>query len=132
MVIGLWAVSTQVPLDSSMRLSRSSRRRRKKMAFIAFCLAVDVSAAFSSQRFFPIRRIMALRQTSSTSLAFQNNGQVPFVRKEQKQNEFRVTAPYPPAADQPKAIRGICQRVEKGDKFSILRGCTGTGMLILL
>lgn len=126
MAIGV-GVSTKSVQDP-MRQSRSSRRHRKKMTVMAFCLAasVDVSAAFSLSRRFSTRRIMALRQTS-TSLAFQNNGQEPFAPKEQKQNKFRITAPYPPAADQPKAIREICQRVQNGDKFSILRGCTGTG-----
>ena len=42
-------------------------------------------------------------------------------------NEFIVTAPYEPTGDQPQAIDRLTAQVLRGDKFSILRGITGTG-----
>ena len=78
--------------------------------------------------------------TTATSLAFQTNGQIhtnndqecdnldqqqQLQHERKRESKFRITAPYPPTADQPQAIQSIVSRVEKGDKFSILRGCTG-------
>jgi excinuclease ABC subunit B len=40
---------------------------------------------------------------------------------------FRLDAAYSPAADQPKAITGIAEAVERGDQFTTLLGATGTG-----
>ncbi|MBA2765379.1 MAG: excinuclease ABC subunit UvrB [Solirubrobacterales bacterium] len=40
---------------------------------------------------------------------------------------FRLDAAYSPTADQPKAITGIAEAVERGDQFTTLLGATGTG-----
>ncbi|MCP9488993.1 MAG: excinuclease ABC subunit UvrB [Solirubrobacteraceae bacterium MAG38_C4-C5] len=40
---------------------------------------------------------------------------------------FRLDAAYSPTADQPKAITGIAEGVERGDQFTTLLGATGTG-----
>lgn len=40
---------------------------------------------------------------------------------------FEVVAPYEPTGDQPQAIRQLIQQLQGGDKFSVLKGITGTG-----
>ena len=40
---------------------------------------------------------------------------------------FTVTSPYAPAGDQPQAIELLVKQISRGDRFSILRGITGTG-----
>lgn len=45
---------------------------------------------------------------------------------------FEVTAPYEPTGDQPEAIRQLIQQLEEGDKFSTLRGITGTGKTFVM
>ena len=40
---------------------------------------------------------------------------------------FKVVSDFDPAGDQPDAIRGIVERVQKGERFSTLLGATGTG-----
>lgn len=45
---------------------------------------------------------------------------------------FQVTAPYLPTGDQPLAIQQLCQQLEQGDRFSILRGITGTGKTFVM
>lgn len=42
-------------------------------------------------------------------------------------SKFEVTSPYPPMGDQPEAIDRLVKQVQRGDKYSILRGATGTG-----
>lgn len=48
----------------------------------------------------------------------------------QRRSKFTITAPYPPTADQPQAIQSLVERFERGDKFAVLRGCTGTGKYV--
>lgn len=43
-------------------------------------------------------------------------------------SRFEVTSPYEPTGDQPEAIERLVEQVSRGDRFSILRGMTGTGM----
>lgn len=45
---------------------------------------------------------------------------------------FRVTAQYVAAGDQPQAIQQLTDQLEQGDKFSILRGITGTGKTFVM
>ena len=40
---------------------------------------------------------------------------------------FRVTAPYRPTGDQPRAIEQLVEGIEKGYKHQTLLGATGTG-----
>ena len=40
---------------------------------------------------------------------------------------FKVEADFEPAGDQPRAISGLAERVQTGDRFSTLLGATGTG-----
>jgi excinuclease ABC subunit B len=40
---------------------------------------------------------------------------------------FKVEADFAPAGDQPKAVAGLAERVQTGDRFSTLLGATGTG-----
>jgi len=47
-------------------------------------------------------------------------------------NKFQITAPYPPCADQPKAIDRLVHQIQRGDKHGILRGCTGTGKTMVM
>jgi excinuclease ABC subunit B len=41
--------------------------------------------------------------------------------------EFRVNPAYRPVADQPKALAGLAEGVEEGDRFQTLLGVTGSG-----
>ncbi len=45
---------------------------------------------------------------------------------------FQVQAPFPPAGDQPAAIKALIERVQQGDRFALLRGCTGTGKTLVM
>ena len=40
---------------------------------------------------------------------------------------FKVESEFAPAGDQPRAIRGLVERVQRGDRFTTLLGATGTG-----
>ena len=40
---------------------------------------------------------------------------------------FKLHAPYPPAGDQPEAIRRLAENLKKGVPFQTLRGVTGSG-----
>ncbi len=42
-------------------------------------------------------------------------------------NKFQVTSPYEPTGDQPQAIEKLLRQVSRGDRYSVLRGITGTG-----
>src|SRR3981189_1779337 len=41
--------------------------------------------------------------------------------------EFKLNPAYPPTADQPKAIAGLAEGLEAGERFQTLLGATGTG-----
>lgn len=45
---------------------------------------------------------------------------------------FKVTAPYEPTGDQPEAIQQLLTQLNEGDKYSILRGITGTGKTFVM
>jgi hypothetical protein len=40
---------------------------------------------------------------------------------------FEVTAPFEPQGDQPQAIEQLVRQIQEGDRFSVLKGITGTG-----
>ncbi|HZA19569.1 MAG TPA: excinuclease ABC subunit UvrB [Actinomycetota bacterium] len=40
---------------------------------------------------------------------------------------FKVVADFEPAGDQPRAVQGLAERVQSGERFSTLLGATGTG-----
>src|ERR1700741_3770508 len=41
--------------------------------------------------------------------------------------KFQLQSPYPPAGDQPEAIKQLAQGVAQGEKFQTLLGVTGSG-----
>ncbi len=41
--------------------------------------------------------------------------------------DFKLKAPYPPAGDQPQAIEKLTERLERGERDSVLLGVTGSG-----
>ena len=45
---------------------------------------------------------------------------------------FRVTAKYSATGDQPQAIQRLTEQLQQGDKFSVLRGITGTGKTFVM
>ena len=45
---------------------------------------------------------------------------------------LELTAPHDPAGDQPQAIQQLVQQLKDGDKYSILRGITGTGKTLVM
>ena len=40
---------------------------------------------------------------------------------------FNLQAPFPPAGDQPEAIRALVEGIKNGDKHQTLLGVTGSG-----
>ncbi len=42
-------------------------------------------------------------------------------------DKFRLVAPFKPAGDQPKAIEGLVNGLQKGEKHQVLMGVTGSG-----
>ena len=44
-----------------------------------------------------------------------------------KKMMFQLTTPYEPTGDQPQAIETLVDQIERGDKYSVLRGITGSG-----
>jgi len=42
-------------------------------------------------------------------------------------NEFQLVKPFPPAGDQPQAIKKLCAGMEAGEAFQTLLGVTGSG-----
>jgi hypothetical protein len=42
-------------------------------------------------------------------------------------SRFELTTPYQPTGDQPQAIETLVRQIERGDRFSVLRGITGSG-----
>src|SRR5207244_7892324 len=44
-----------------------------------------------------------------------------------KHPPFRVHSEFAPAGDQPQAIAGLAQGVQRGDRYQTLLGVTGTG-----
>jgi excinuclease ABC subunit B len=46
--------------------------------------------------------------------------------------KFEVTAKFDPMGDQPEAIAKLLQQLNEGDRFSILRGITGTGKTLVM
>ncbi|MEX0993888.1 MAG: DEAD/DEAH box helicase family protein, partial [Balneolaceae bacterium] len=42
-------------------------------------------------------------------------------------SEFKLHSPWPPAGDQPNAIKELTEGIEQGDKFQTLLGITGSG-----
>jgi excinuclease ABC subunit B len=47
-------------------------------------------------------------------------------------SRFRVTAQYAAAGDQPYAIQQLTQQIQQGDRFSVLKGITGTGKTFVM
>ncbi|VEU41398.1 unnamed protein product [Pseudo-nitzschia multistriata] len=45
---------------------------------------------------------------------------------------FEVTSAYLPTGDQPEAIDRLVEQVQRGDKYSVLRGITGTGKTFVM
>ena len=41
--------------------------------------------------------------------------------------EFQIQSPYPPAGDQPEAIRALCAGITRGEGAQVLLGVTGSG-----
>lgn len=46
---------------------------------------------------------------------------------ERREGTFEVISDYEPAGDQPKAIKELSERIERGEKDIVLMGATGTG-----
>lgn len=46
---------------------------------------------------------------------------------EQSDTHFQVVSPYEPAGDQPQAIDKLVEGVERGDRYQVLLGVTGSG-----
>lgn len=62
------------------------------------------------------------------------NGVAPTIMSppQTKSSLFRVTAKYSATGDQPQAIERLTQQLQQGDKFSVLRGITGTGKTFVM
>ena len=47
-------------------------------------------------------------------------------------NLFEITSPYEPMGDQPAAISKLVKQIKRGDEYSVLKGCTGTGKTFVM
>ncbi|OEU11812.1 P-loop containing nucleoside triphosphate hydrolase protein, partial [Fragilariopsis cylindrus CCMP1102] len=56
----------------------------------------------------------------------------PINKLKSKSNLFEITSPYGPMGDQPKAISKLVKQINRDDKYSVLRGCTGTGKTFVM
>ena len=45
---------------------------------------------------------------------------------------FKLDSVYSPTADQPKAIAGLKESIEAGERFQTLLGATGTGKMMTM
>ena len=63
---------------------------------------------------------------SSSSSSSYHTGTTPTTTKKKKMM-FQLTTPYEPTGDQPQAIDTLVNQIERGDKYSVLRGITGSG-----
>ncbi len=45
---------------------------------------------------------------------------------------FQVTSKFEPSGDQPKAIEDLVRGIQEGERFSVLRGATGTGKTFVM
>ena len=108
---------------------------------LALCLLQHQSRriiAFSpSSRFFRPRSLQHRQWTRSPSHAIfstsaEREEDLPFSTTSISTNKFQITAPFAPTGDQPQAIVKLVQQVRQGDRYSILRGCTGTGKTLVM
>ena len=51
----------------------------------------------------------------------------PVEEVERREGTFEVISEYEPAGDQPKAIKELTERIQRGEKDIVLMGATGTG-----
>lgn len=109
---------------------------------MALCLLLRRASAFSVRphavpraaahgRYSPrILQSSSSRFFSSFPVQASPNEQHPLLGR--KSTDFQVTAPYEPTGDQPQAIQQLMKQLEEGDKYSILRGITGTGKTFVM
>jgi RecG-like helicase len=120
---------------------RSQRRRNKGSMVLALCLLQQSRrvAAFSpSSRCFHPRSLQHRQWTRSPSRELfstiaEREEELPLSSSTcTSTNKFQITAPFSPTGDQPQAIQQLVQQVQQGDRYSILRGCTGTGKTLVM
>jgi superfamily II DNA or RNA helicase len=119
---------------------QSQRKRNKGNMMLALCLLQHQPrriVAFSpSSPFFRSRSLQRQHWTRSPSLALfstmaeREEDDLPLLST--STNKFQITAPFSPTGDQPQAIQQLVQQVRQGDRYSILRGCTGTGKTLVM
>lgn len=105
---------------------------------MALCLLLRRASSFAA-RPYTLQRLAVKNFLPSSCLRFQSTGAAAQEEKQyqhplfgSKTSDFEVTAPYEPTGDQPLAIQQLTNQLENGDKFSILRGITGTGKTFVM
>ncbi|KAG7353282.1 excinuclease ABC subunit B [Nitzschia inconspicua] len=80
-------------------------------------------------RYKPARFSLTRQWYSSETLQTENDSSSkrPGLPHPPSGSKFEVTSPYQPMGDQPQAIDQLVKQIKRGDKYSILRGATGTG-----
>mmetsp|Transcript_1112 Transcript_1112/g.1711 ORF Transcript_1112/g.1711 Transcript_1112/m.1711 type:complete len:1351 (-) Transcript_1112:283-4335(-) len=105
-------------------------RRKMILGGVCFMLRPRSATALSSR--LP-RRLAASSSSSTTSqLSSSSLASLEMIEKDSPRQSFQVTAPYEPMGDQPQAIEQLVKQLDEGDRFSILKGITGTGKTFVM
>lgn len=93
-------------------------------------LSLRRASAFTAAYRFPL--IPYTLRFMSSALPLENEYKDPLTCLGKNSRPFQVTAPYEPTGDQPQAIQQLVKQLREGDKYSILRGITGTGKTFVM
>jgi len=99
--------------------------------FLAVCLSASKRCASAFRSNIYHHSLYPYQSTYSSSRNIRSSSSLARAYK-QDDNKFVITAPFPPTADQPEAIKTLVSNVRNGDRYSILRGCTGTGKTMVM
>jgi len=122
---------------------RCNKRNASFLRNMALCLLLQRAAAFSVRSHVvkrtSVRYSPRIFSSSSSRFLSSTAAQPPLLLEEQphpllgaKSSDFQVTAPYEPTGDQPQAIQQLMKQLKEGDRYSILRGITGTGKTFVM
>mmetsp|Transcript_34862 Transcript_34862/g.75560 ORF Transcript_34862/g.75560 Transcript_34862/m.75560 type:complete len:1356 (+) Transcript_34862:124-4191(+) len=111
--------SRQLSRTHSLRRPFADKSSCSTSAFLSQATRPYHSAFASSKRRDPL---LAVRMNHKAALASAPGSSLP----------FEVTSRFEPSGDQPQAIEKLIKNIEEGDRFSVLRGVTGSGKTYVL
>ena len=90
------------------------------------CMHYSRPASFSTQSHLLLGKGRSRSRSSSGAATFSS------LRLSSTSMPFQVTSKFEPSGDQPKAIEDLVQGMQEGERFSVLRGATGTGKTFVM